>query len=102
MKYNELEGKVVLDQNGAVGRSIHTENNVEYVRLTLQPGSSIPSHELPFAATFYVISGDASLIINTSKQSVTRGDLVEVAAGSARGVENGNADLLELMVIKHL
>jgi len=102
MKYNELDGKVLFDQDGAIGRSIHTENNVEYVRLTLQPGASIPSHEVPFAATFYIISGDATLSVDESRIAVTQGDLVEVNIDQKRGVENGNADVLELMVTKHL
>jgi len=102
MKFNESDSTVIFDENGALGKSIHTENNTEYIRLTIQPSSSIAEHIIPIPVTFYVITGTAIMTIEGSELPITTGDLIEIEAGKPRCVSNPTEEVLELLVVKHL
>ena len=101
MKYSESDGKVVFNKDGALGRVIHTTEKVEYVRLTLQNGAEVEPHVLPFASTFFVISGAATLVIDDKTIDVVTGDIVEALPGTSRSVMNHTETAVELLVIKY-
>ena len=102
LKYSDSkDGKVVFDKDGALGRVIHTSDETEYVNLTLQIGAEIAPHVLPFSSTFFIIKGVAELVVDGKVLDVKTYDIVEVPAGSSRGVKNSSDTALELLVIKH-
>ena len=96
------ENTEIYNQDGAVGKLIGKENNYEYVRLCLQPGSKIDKHELPFPVTFFVISGLGEAFVDSETFNAESGDLLEVKANSLRGWENKSDSQLEILVMKHL
>ena len=91
----------IYNQDGAIGKLIGKENNCEYVKLCLQPGSKIEKHSLPFHVTFFVIKGIGDVQLVDSVKKVYTGDLIEVEPNQSRGWQNNFEDMLEVLVIKH-
>jgi quercetin dioxygenase-like cupin family protein len=101
MIYRDSSGTVILDEGGVTGRRIHQQNGCEYVQLTVQPGSVVAPHSLPFPVTFYVSAGAALLRLGDARYEVGKGDLLEVEADVSREWQNIGAEALSLLVIKH-
>lgn len=96
------DNSAIYNVEGASGFMIHNQNSCEYVRLTLEPGSKIEKHYLPFPATFYIIKGNPTAVINEKTYETGEGDLLEVDKDVHRGWHNNKNTTAEILVIKHL
>jgi quercetin dioxygenase-like cupin family protein len=96
------DNSVVYNVEGASGVMVHTQNNCEYVRLTLEPGSKIEAHYLPLPATFYILKGNPTAVIDGKTYDAGEGDLLEVDKDVHRGWHNNKSTTAEILVIKHM
>ncbi len=81
---------------------LESKNGCEYVHLTLQPGSVVAPHRLPFPVSFYLVSGKGSVSLGDAQFEVEQGGLLkEVEAGAPRGWKNLCPADPSILVIKH-
>jgi quercetin dioxygenase-like cupin family protein len=93
---------LIYNIEGASGVMIHSQNHCEYVSLTLEPGSKIEGHYLPLPATFYIIKGNPTAVIDGKNFEANEGDLLEVDKDVQRGWHNNSNTTAEILVVKHL
>ncbi|KAF1079183.1 MAG: hypothetical protein GQF41_4486 [Candidatus Rifleibacterium amylolyticum] len=102
MIYNRSNGKAILQNPAATGIMLQSNEKCEYVYLAVNPHAKIEKHALSIPVTFFVIHGSGELILDGTVYSVTKCDLVEVAADVPREWINTTDSTLEVLVIKHL
>ena len=100
--YKTASSEVVFQAGGATGRRIHSQNDCEYVYLSIEPDSKIDSHALGVPVTFYIITGNGFVSLDSNEYQVEAGDLIEIARDVKREWKNNSDSVLELLVIKHL
>ncbi|MHC4885280.1 MAG: cupin domain-containing protein [Planctomycetota bacterium] len=96
------KAEIVYDQGGAIGRRLGARNTPEFVHLSLEPGSEIPEHQLPFDVAFFVQSGRPVASIDGHPTPCAAGDLIEVPANASRGWTNDSSEAAAVFVIKHI
>lgn len=102
MKKNIKNGVLIYESNSGRGISLNKSNNCEYVFLEINPYSKIEKHSLPIPVSFFVISGEATLILNQQEIKVCAKDLIEAEPNIEREWINLSDKKVELFVIKHL
>lgn len=99
-KFDIEKSEVIFKQNGVIGRRILKQENLEYLHLTFGLNCETQAHIQDNGMTFYVIKGEAKVIIDAAEDTVSQGQLLVIPAGSNRQWINiGNEDL-ELFVVK--
>jgi mannose-6-phosphate isomerase-like protein (cupin superfamily) len=101
MIQKEIDGVVILNAEGAIGKRIGIHGGCEFVCLTVNPGGIVAPHRIDFPVTFYVIEGEGSISIEGRNGLAEKGDLVEVPAGAQRQWRNMGGHTLSLLAIKH-
>jgi len=102
MIHSAATAPVIFDQGGMLGHSLATFGGVEYIQLSLPPGTTLPKHALPFAIEFFVVSGSGTALLAEQDVEVASRHLIRVEAGEPRGWHNpGTVDLV-LLGIKHI
>ncbi len=96
------ERKKVLSASGLTGELLLTSDDLEFVRLTIEPGKEILPHKMHIKVIFYVISGTGLLQFDGKEQEVEKGSIVECEPDKERGWKNIGDDNLELFVIKRM
>ena len=99
---NYKNAEIIYEAEGVTGRRLNEENGCEYVRLCIDIKKEIAPHVLPMPVTFYVLKGEAELIVDDNKMNVEKGDMIEVKAGCSRGWINTGNERLQLLAIKHI
>lgn len=102
MKLNFKDGKLIYESQSGRGISLNKSNNCEFVFLEINPNSKIEKHSLPIPVTFFVITGEATLILNQQEIKVCAKDLIEAEPNLDREWINSSDEKVELLVIKHL
>jgi len=100
MIYKNANKKEVFKSNHAIGYQLADNRYHELVNLVIHPKGMVPEHSLPVPATFFVVSGNGNLTINTQEFQVEAGDVIEIAPNEVRRWENPFNYPLELLVIK--
>ena len=100
---NKFENaKVVFNQNEVIGRSITEVGDNELVHLSLGIGKTVPEHILEIDVTFFVITGNGTILIDGKKYKASMKDVIFVKSGSHRGWINDGETVLELFVVKKI
>ncbi len=99
-KFDIENAEVIFNQNGVVGKKILKQGNLEYLYLKFEPYSGTDDHVQENLMTFFIVSGQAKLIIDSKENQVSKGELIEIPAGSNRKWINSGNEILELFVIK--
>ncbi len=99
--YKQDSGKQVLNEGGAIGKSIVNLPYAEVVRLTLEHHGAIDAHLLDIPVTFHVVSGIGVAIIDGDEIAVEAGDVLVIEPGEDRGWYNERSEPLEILAIKH-
>jgi len=94
--------KIVLENDGVIGRSIAEINDSEFVHLSLSPGKIVPDHALDINVVFYVVTGNGTISINGDSIEAEKNDIINVESGAQRSWVNNGNEILELFVIKKL
>lgn len=102
MIFTRENGQEIFRDSGALGVRLNTQNNCEYVHLSIEPGAQIERHQLPLPVTFYVISGRGLITTPQDSRTVASGSLLELPQDLPREWTNPGPERLELLVIKHL
>lgn len=102
MIYNKENAKLIYETPDGKGFSLNIANNCEYVFLEINSNSKIEKHSLPIPVSFFVISGEATLILDKEEIKVRAKDLIEANPNLEREWINSTNDKVELLVIKHL
>lgn len=96
------ESRKVYEMPGIDGRKLLTTEQMEFVHMELEPGASIPSHEVPFNAAFYILEGEGELEVDGKRVSAPKDTLIEIPSSSSRGVFNTGETTMRVLVTKSL
>lgn len=99
MKINKLSNspKVPFDLDGHI---LHSENQLELVHLTLQPGESVSEHKNPFDVIFYVVQGSGTLTVENDSYELSANDTTKITSDKNRSWKNTGDQDLRILVIK--
>ena len=95
-----LESENVLRAPGLVGDKLFNSENLEFVKLSIEPGNEIAPHAMPMKVVFYLISGSGILNFDGVDHKIEKGSIVECESEKERGWKNIGDDLLEVLVVK--
>lgn len=100
MHYPYQNKEEVLNTPLAKGYRLAQVKQGELVELRLQPKGEVPPHALPIHVTFYVVSGQGTLLIDDESTMARQGDVLVVESNQRRAWLNTGSDSLVLLVIK--
>ncbi len=90
----------ILSMAGLTGDKLLNSENLEFVKLTIEPGKEIAPHAMPMKVIFYLISGQGELYFDGELYIIEQGTIIECETKKERGWKNIGDDILELLVIK--
>lgn len=90
----------VLSAPGLVGDKLLNSDNLEFVKLSIEPDSEIAPHSMPMKVIFYLISGTGLLSFDGTEHNIEKGSIVECEPEQERGWKNIGDDMLEVLVVK--
>ena len=101
MKVTELKSASKVPFN-LDGRILFSQENVEIIHLTLQPGEEIDIHKNPVDVLFWVLNGVATLTVEEKEFVFGKNNLIEVGSKENRGWKNKGNEIFEILVVKLL
>lgn len=97
---NVNTAEVIFDQNGVIGRQVLKQGNNEYVSLSFNIGTETKAHVQDILMTFYIVTGQGSVVIENETFHLKKGQLIEIQAGKSRQWKNTGKEVMELFVVK--
>ncbi len=74
--------------------------NLEMIRIHLDPGTSIENHVNEWRIVFYLLQGEGHLTVEGETKHLTAHQSIAVEAGKERFWSNTGKDELQLLVVK--
>lgn len=96
---------LILDLGGPTAESLTSREEDAYcvMKGTLPPGISVPLHSHGDAESFYVLSGEAQILVETKSglewQPVRQGDFAHIAGGTKHAWHNVYTNPFEVIII---
>lgn len=101
MKFiSNSDWKEVLNNNGALGNFITSDDKIEIVHLTLKKDAEIPLHSLPIDVTFFVLEGKPTFVTDSDRNDFNPNDTIICKANQQRSWINKNVREAKILVIK--
>jgi quercetin dioxygenase-like cupin family protein len=100
--YLEKDAVTAVDADGIFGRLLADVNKSKFVRLTLQPGSTLAPHPVPIDACFFVVAGQGRIEVDGKTDDLQAGSLISIPGGALRGWTCLGDQSLELLAIKQM
>lgn len=95
----EREKQVFNESTRNVSKLLSKEE-VEVVRIRLEPEGNLPNHTTPVDVFFYIISGTGIVEIGEEHEQVKEGMLVESPKDIPHGLHNTTEEPFEVLVVK--
>ena len=89
--------KLPLDQDAWM---LFQFENLEMIRIHLDPGTSIENHINEWRIVFYLLQGEGHLTVEGETKHLTAHQSIAVEAGKERFWSNTGKDELQLLVVK--
>ncbi len=90
----------MLSMPGLTGDKLLNSENLEFVKLTIEPGKEIAPHAMPIKVIFYLVAGTGLLHFDGKEYEIAKGTIIECETEKERGWKNIENDTLEVLVIK--
>jgi len=97
---NALEAPEAPNPHGVSARGLHSNEHVQAVMVTLQPGEALKLHATPVDVFFYVLEGSGIVEIGGERQTVSRDMLVDSPARIPHRLLNENDETFRFLVVK--
>ncbi len=82
------------------GRIMFSDQRVELVHLSLNPGEQIDLHANPFDVVFFTLEGNGLVLFEEQKFEVKSNASVFIEKDKQRGLVNNGSSLFRVLVIK--
>lgn len=97
---NALEAPEAPNPHGVSARGLHSNEHVQAVMVTLQPGEALELHVTPVDVFFYVLEGSGIVEIGGERQTVSRDMLIESPARIPHRLLNKGNETFRFLVVK--
>ena len=74
--------------------------DADAIRLTVEPGKTIPPHKSPMPVLFYILEGEGKTIGGSEEVKIRKDTLLHSEVDELHGFENTGETPLRLLVIK--
>jgi len=96
--HNQLEP--FHNKNGVEGRKLYDLPEGQIIHMTIQPGSTLPSHITPVNVAMYILEGEPIIEIGDDKKVCPAGTMIESHSGIPHSIQNPSEEIVRLLVMK--
>jgi len=86
--------------HGVDSRLLYDKDEAQAVHITLQAGESLKPHITPVNVFFYILEGEATILVEKEKQIVKKDCLVESPKGIPHCIYNNSKNVVRVLVVK--
>ncbi|MDF1548524.1 MAG: cupin domain-containing protein [Bacteroidales bacterium] len=97
---NIEHAEIIFKQEGVTGKLLLKRSKNEFVYLTFDKASETQAHVQDVLMSFYIVTGEATVIIEDQTLHLKKGQLIEIEPGKNRKWINSGSEKLELFVVK--
>jgi quercetin dioxygenase-like cupin family protein len=98
--FANLDGEVQIPENGILSRTLHNDDHLKVVLFGFAPGQELSAHTAPFAASLYVVRGEAELTLGEDKKEVAAGAFAHMTPNLQHGIVARTPTVMLLMMMK--
>jgi quercetin dioxygenase-like cupin family protein len=96
----DLNAEVQVPENGILSRTMHNDDHLKVVLFGFAPGQELSAHTAPFAASLYLVRGEARLTLGVDTREVGAGCFVHMTPNLAHGILAKTPVVMLLMMMK--
>ena len=96
----DLNAEVQIPENGILSRTMHNDDQLKVVLFGFAPGQELSAHTAPFAASLYVVRGEARLTLGQDTREVGAGCFVHMTPKLQHGILAKTPVVLLLLMMK--
>ena len=96
----DLNAEVEVPENGILSRTMHNDDHLKVVLFGFAPGQELSAHTAPFAASLYLVRGEARLTLGADTREAGAGCFVHMTPNLAHGILAKTPVVMLLMMMK--
>ena len=96
----DLNAEVEVPENGILSRTMYNDDHLKVVLFGFAPGQELSAHTAPFAASLYLVRGEARLTLGTDVRDVGAGCFVHMTPNLPHGILAKTPVVMLLMMMK--
>jgi quercetin dioxygenase-like cupin family protein len=98
--FADLDAEVQIPENGILSRTLHNDDHLKVIVFGFAPGQELSAHTAPFAASIYIVRGEAQLTLGQDKHEVKAGAFTYMAPHLQHGIVARTPVVMLLMMMK--
>ena len=98
--FPSLDAEVQIPENGILSRTLHNDDHLKVVIFGFAPGQELSAHTAPFAASLYVVRGEARLTLGSDVRDVAAGAFAHMPPQLEHGIAARTPVVMLLLMYK--